>query len=187
MLRGSPLVQNIGDVIAKTHRCVAFPNLYQHQVQPFNLEDPTKPGHRKMLVFFLIDPTRRVPSATDVAPQQREWVTEAMHSAGVNSRFARLPVEILKMISEENEATMTRLDAELYRWELMAERTVFAEENDEAYFGMVRTHTGGLGDLTWDIGDFDQSFLRQDPGDLNFERDFGQWFNPGGDLTLDMR
>ena len=46
---------------------------------------------------------------------------------------------------------------------------------------------GGLGDLTWDIGDFDQSFLRQDPGDLNFERDFGQWFNPGGDLTLDMR
>jgi len=46
---------------------------------------------------------------------------------------------------------------------------------------------GGLGDLTWDIGDFDQTFLRQDPGDLNFERDFGQWFNPGGDVTLDMK
>ena len=44
---------------------------------------------------------------------------------------------------------------------------------------------GGLGDLTWDMGDFDQTFLRQDPGDLNFERDFGQWFNPGGDVTLD--
>ena len=46
---------------------------------------------------------------------------------------------------------------------------------------------GSLGDLAWDIGDFDQSFLRQDPGDLNFERDFGQWFNPGGDVTLDMK
>jgi hypothetical protein len=46
---------------------------------------------------------------------------------------------------------------------------------------------GGLGDLTWDINDFDQSFLRPDPGDLNFERDFGQWFNPGGDVTLDMK
>ena len=46
---------------------------------------------------------------------------------------------------------------------------------------------GGLGDLTWDITDFDQTFLRQDPGDLNFERDFGQWFNPGGDVTLDMK
>jgi len=43
------------------------------------------------------------------------------------------------------------------------------------------------GELTWDIGDFDQIFLRQDPGDLNFERDFGQWFNPGGDVTLDMK
>ena len=43
---------------------------------------------------------------------------------------------------------------------------------------------GGLGDLPWDM-DFDQSFLRPDPGDLNFERDFGQWFNPGGDVSLD--
>jgi hypothetical protein len=46
---------------------------------------------------------------------------------------------------------------------------------------------GGLSDLTWDMGDFDQAFLRQDPGDLNFERDFGQWFNPGGDVSLDMK
>ena len=44
---------------------------------------------------------------------------------------------------------------------------------------------GGLGDLPWDM-DFDQSFLRPDPGDLNFERDFGQWFNPGGDVALDI-
>jgi collagen type III alpha len=45
----------------------------------------------------------------------------------------------------------------------------------------------GLTDLPWDMGDFEQTFLRQDPGDLNFERDFGQWFNPGGDLTLDTK
>ena len=45
----------------------------------------------------------------------------------------------------------------------------------------------GLGDLPWDMGDFDQALFRQDPGDLNFERDFGQWFNPGGDVTLDMK
>lgn len=45
----------------------------------------------------------------------------------------------------------------------------------------------GLTDLPWDMGDFEHTFLRQDPGDLNFERDFGQWFNPGGDLTLDTK
>ena len=137
--RDRTLVQDIGDVVAKTRRCVAFPNLYQHQVQPFHLEDPARSGHRKILVFFLVDPTQRIPSATEVAPQQREWVAEAMHSAGANSVLAKLPVEILKMISEENDGTMTRSEAEKYREELMAERTVSVEENDEAYFGMVRT------------------------------------------------
>jgi hypothetical protein len=133
------LVQDIGDVVTKAHRCIAFPNLYQHQVQPFDLEDRTRSGHRKILVFFLVDPTQRVPSATEVAPQQREWVTEAMHNASTSSVLARLPVEILTMISEENDGTMTRPDAEKYREELMAERTVFVEENNEVYFGMVRT------------------------------------------------
>src|ERR1700753_2234590 len=101
-IRYSILLQEIGDVITKTHRCVAFPNLYQHQVRPFHLEDPTKPGHRKILVFFLVDPTQRVPSATDVAPQQREWVTETLHDADANSALRRLPLEILAMISKEN-------------------------------------------------------------------------------------
>ena len=138
-VRESTLVQDIGDVVTKTHRCVAFPNLYQHQVQPFHLEDHTKPGHRKILVFFLVDPTQRIPSATDVAPQQREWVTDAMHSTDANSALAKLPVEILTMISEEDDGTMTRPEAEKYRKQLMAERTVFVEENDKDYFGFVRT------------------------------------------------
>jgi len=103
------------------------------------LEDPTRPGHRKILVFFLVDPTKRVPSATNVGPQQREWVTEVMQGAGAHSVFARLPVEILAMISE-NDGTMTRLEAERYREELMAERTVFVEANNEAFFEVVRTH-----------------------------------------------
>ena len=140
-IRDSTLLQDVGDVITKTHRCVAFPNLYQHQVQPFHLEDPTKPGHRRILVFFLVDPTQRVPSATDVAPQQREWVVEAMHDADASSAFTRLPIEILTMISEESDGTMTRSEAEEYREKLMAERTVFVEENTEGYFSMVRTRT----------------------------------------------
>ena len=130
-------MQDIGDVITKTHRCVAFPNLYQHRVQPFRLEDPTKPGHRKILVFFLVDPTHRVLSATDVGPQQREWATEAMRDAGQNSAFARLPIELIKMISDENDGAMTRLEAEKYREELMSERAVSVKENARAYFGAV--------------------------------------------------
>jgi len=135
--RSSPCVQDIGDVITKTHRCAAFPNLYQHRVQPFRLGDPTKPGHRKILVFFLVDPTQRILSATEVAPQQREWVTEAMYGAGQISAFGKLPVELLRMISKANEGAMTRSEAEDYRKELMSERVVSVEENDRTYFGAV--------------------------------------------------
>ena len=133
----SPRVQGIGSLITKTHRCIAFPNSCQHQVQPFRLEDPTKPGHRKILVFFLVDPTKRVLSTTDVAPQQREWVTEAMYHAGRNSAFRKLPVELLVMISSENKGSMTRSEAEKYRDELKSERVIAVEENDRAYFGRV--------------------------------------------------
>ena len=130
-------MQDIGDVITKTGRCVAFPNLYQHQVQPFHLEDPTRYGHRKILVFFLVDPTQRVISATHVAPQQREWVAEAMHCASQISAFGKLPVEILGMISNANEGAMTRSEAEEYRKELMAERVVSVEGNERGYFSAV--------------------------------------------------
>ena len=143
-IRDSPCVQVIGDVITKTHRCVAFPNLYQHQVQPFRLEDPSKPGHRKILVFFLVDPTQKVLSATNVAPQQGEWLTEAMQHAGQNSPFSNLPIEILTMISSENEGVMTRLEAEKYREELMFERDIAGEENDRNYFGRVSRRSFGL-------------------------------------------
>ena len=133
--RDSPFVQGIGDVITKTHRCIAFPNSYQHQVGPFRLEDPTKTGHRKVLVFFLVDPTQRILSAMDVAPQQLEWVTEAMYHAGQNTPFAKLPFELLTMISGENEGTMSRLEAEKYREELMSERVLATEENNRDHFG----------------------------------------------------
>jgi len=130
-------VQDIGDVVTRTHRCPAFPNLYQHQVQPFHLEGPTKPGHRKILVFFLVDPTQRVFSATDVGPQQHEWVTEVISNAGQDSVFANLPTELLSMILGEDDGVMTRSEAEKYREELMSERVVSVEENDRVYFGAV--------------------------------------------------
>ena len=131
-------MQGIGNVVIYAHKCVAFPNLYQHRVQPFRLEDPTKPGHRKILVFFLVDPTQEVLSATDVAPQQREWVTEAMYHAGQNSEFSKLPFELLTKISSENEVAVTRSEAEKYRKEMASERAIAVDENNMTYFGRVR-------------------------------------------------
>ena len=142
-------MQGVGEVITKTHRCVAFPNLYQRQVQPFRLEDPTKPGHRRILAFFLVDLTQRIFSATDVAPQQRGWIGKTTHGAGQNSVFAGLSVELPTVTAQLSftcigpysqtapvQKAMTRLEAEEYRRELMSERIVFVEQ-ERAYFGIA--------------------------------------------------
>lgn len=42
-----------------------------------------------------------------------------------------------------------------------------------------------LSELTRDVGDFDESFLKEEyPGDLSFQRDFVEWFVPPLDHEL---
>ena len=129
--RDQPCVQDVGKVITKEDRCIAFPNLYQHLVSPFRLEDPTKPGHRKILVFFLVDPHITIPSASVVAPQQASWKQRAISGTTL---WNRLPVELRDIVA--NDADMLTLEqAKAYREELMSERTVFIETVDRERFG----------------------------------------------------
>lgn len=60
------MVQPLDGINTKQDRCIVFPNIYQHQVQPFELEDKTRPGSRQILVFFLIDPQKPILSTTNV-------------------------------------------------------------------------------------------------------------------------
>ena len=85
--------------------------------------------------MFLVDPTLRIPSATDVAPQQRDFVQAAMRQAGNDSLLGRLPVELIDIVAGFAESTMIREEAEAYRLELMKERTVFVDDSSSHYFG----------------------------------------------------
>ena len=71
---GEALCQSRGLCTTPEGRCLAWPNTLQHQVQPFELQDPSKPGHRKILCFFLVDPNKRVPSTLSCPPQQADWM-----------------------------------------------------------------------------------------------------------------
>jgi hypothetical protein len=71
-----PLCQQIGSITCLQGRTVAWPNTLQHQVQDFSLTDRTKPGHRCILVFFLVDPSVRVLSTAFVPPQNVEWMID---------------------------------------------------------------------------------------------------------------
>ncbi|KNE70967.1 hypothetical protein AMAG_15229 [Allomyces macrogynus ATCC 38327] len=130
---------NRGFITARQGRLVAFPNLYQHQVAPFELADPTRPGHRKIIAFFLIDPIsplgQEVVTTAQVPPQQAEWIADAWAQDPTFPLTEQLPREVLDMVVDRLEVPMTRKEAMALRLELMDERTDFVEDNDILVFG----------------------------------------------------
>ncbi|KIO21963.1 hypothetical protein M407DRAFT_28450 [Tulasnella calospora MUT 4182] len=134
---GGPSNQVVGAVKTSANRCIAFPNIYQHQVSSFKLVDPTKPGHRKIVALFLVDPENRIPSTSDIPPQQSHWTHEAVFEALVennNKKKVSLPVELVNMVADQVDNTMTLEEAKAYRLELMDERTAFVDVVDEQHF-----------------------------------------------------
>ena len=127
-----PLNQDLGHIVAVEDKCVAFPNIYQHRVEPFKLADPTRPGHRKILAFFLTDPYQIVHSTMMVPPQQREWYLDEMERI---PGMRQLPQELFDMIADYAlEGTITRAEAEADREKLMAERKTFVMKHNKEVF-----------------------------------------------------
>lgn len=100
------LNQELGSAATPAGRCLAFPNILQHRVSSFRLADATRPGYRKILAFFLIDPSQKILSASDIPPQQ-PW---------------------------SDTSTMTLEQARNYREQLMRERKFFVDEHNEELY-----------------------------------------------------
>ncbi|KAI0737515.1 hypothetical protein C8Q80DRAFT_1114990 [Daedaleopsis nitida] len=132
------LNQRLGHVVAEEDKCIAFPNIYQHRVDAFELADPSKPGYRKILCFFLVNPDVEILSTTVVPPQQADWsINELEKSAALG----KLPQELFDMVAGYvREGVMTREEAEAEQEKLMEERAQFVmEHNEKVYeleFGM---------------------------------------------------
>ncbi|MFE2020046.1 DUF4246 domain-containing protein [Streptomyces sp. NPDC059499] len=100
------LNQTLGSASTPAGRCLAFPNILQHRVGSFRLTDPARPGHRKILAFFLVDPSEKIVSTSDVPPQQ-PW---------------------------SETSTMTLEQANEFREQLMRERKFFVDEHNEQLY-----------------------------------------------------
>jgi len=120
------LCEQMGEVKTTEDRCIVFPNTNQHCVHPFNLDDPTKPGSRKILVFFLVDPFVRVRSTARVPPQQRDWLLDHIQTQDPNN----VPEDIKVL----EDLKMSREDANKYRAQLMQERGFVTTEVNGAIF-----------------------------------------------------
>jgi hypothetical protein len=62
----------LGSIKCEEGKAVVFPNFFQHKIEPFELVDNTKPGHRKVMVIFLIDPSFKLPSTANVENSMTE-------------------------------------------------------------------------------------------------------------------
>ncbi|KAG5789209.1 hypothetical protein H9Q69_011738 [Fusarium xylarioides] len=134
---GADTLQDIGSVLTRQDRMLFFPNVYQHHVSPFELVDKSRPGHRKILALFLVDPQVPIISTANVPPQQRDWWAEGLLQ---NDRFNNLPPELTRMVVNNLDFPIDLEDAKKIRGELMAERT-----------GMQGTLNTSLKNLEWNF------------------------------------
>ena len=131
VLSGEPAIQEIGSMATPANRFLVFPNTRQHKVEPFSLVDPTKPGHRRFLVLWLVDPHYRICSTANVPPQQPGWIRDAATDTGFGGV---VPPEIMDEIMEYATSDCISLEeAKDARLELMKERTVYHDAVERNY------------------------------------------------------
>ncbi|KAF7185222.1 hypothetical protein HII31_13497 [Pseudocercospora fuligena] len=125
-------IQVLGSVHTREDRLLVFPNVWQHRVSPFSLQDKTRPGHRKILALFLVDPDIRIPSTANVPPQQRHWWKKAMEEKG--SLIQRLPVELAdQVVDNVEDFPITIEEAKGIRERLMDERRTFVDSTMQEF------------------------------------------------------
>lgn len=133
-----PFIQELGHVLTKQGRLLTFPNVFQHRVEPFRLEDPSKSGHRKVLALFLVDPHLRIPSTSIVPPQQKEWWQKAQDASSIDT-ITRLPPGTARSFFEDNSTALVDIEeAKTLRMELMTEKSAFVEDVETPH---LRTST----------------------------------------------
>lgn len=124
-------IQELGDILTTEGRLITFPNILQHRVEPFRLGDPTKPGHRKILALFLVDPHIQVISTQNIPCQRRDWWAEELQAS---NSFGKLPLEVgLHIGNMVDEWPIGMKEAKTMREELIEERG--ANRGEESFRG----------------------------------------------------
>jgi len=91
---GEPAIQCPGSIRAMPGRCIMYPSTIQHKFTRFELEDKSKPGFARALVFFLVDPNIRIISTANIPPQRLDWTMDIPESGGeLKEAMAKLAID----------------------------------------------------------------------------------------------
>lgn len=133
--QNEPAVQEMGGVETREGRLLTFPNILQHRVGPFKLQDPTKPGHRKIVALFLVDPNIKVISTANVPCQRQDWWLEfkKANEGQINSDEPPTGSISDSPTALQKDFPITLEEARVFRLELMEERKVFVYRQTLAF------------------------------------------------------
>jgi hypothetical protein len=77
------------------------------------LQDPTKPGHRRFIALWLVDPHQRIISTGNVPPQQLDWWAEAVFGTDLRTNKGDMPPELFQLLLEQGVAKSVNPPPEL--------------------------------------------------------------------------
>ncbi|KAJ2504148.1 hypothetical protein IWW47_002661 [Coemansia sp. RSA 2052] len=107
--------QELGNVEIWDGRCLVFPNVYQHKMPKLARAIKSRPGHCKMLMFYFVDPSARIPSTEIVPPQQKDWWIEDVL---LSEPFRSMPHLIIDGIMGKIEYPISLKEAKEIRQEM---------------------------------------------------------------------
>eukprot|EP01026_Neomeris_dumetosa_P005335 TRINITY_DN11528_c0_g1_i1.p1 TRINITY_DN11528_c0_g1~~TRINITY_DN11528_c0_g1_i1.p1 ORF type:complete len:525 (-),score=69.60 TRINITY_DN11528_c0_g1_i1:206-1780(-) len=125
-------VVELGTIETKKGRCIVFPNCYQHKLIKLRNQHKTKVAYRRMLVFFIVNPQRKILSTQDV--QNQNWAKLKGVQAIEIQKVARkilgqsLPEAINQKIINSAKMGFTLEEAQQHRLGLMEDRKYFKDE-----------------------------------------------------------
>lgn len=68
------------------------------------MKDRTKPGHRRFIALWLVDPFHRIISTANVPPQQLSWWAEAVFGTESQAAKGEMPSELFQVLLEQGVA-----------------------------------------------------------------------------------
>ncbi|KAL3691358.1 hypothetical protein R1sor_005009 [Riccia sorocarpa] len=131
----------LGAVPTVEDRLLIFPNDLQHKVSGITNTSEDQVGTRKILVFFVVDPSTEIVSTRHIPEQQWERLKpqQLLIMSMVANRITgpgpdkRIPFPIIDEIVSRAKVGMTIEEARRHRLELMKERKYKIDEDNEEW------------------------------------------------------